>query len=69
MTKFIEGELFIYKNDNNYEIGKVKRVVDDETYFCWYHEGETAAKTHERNMNKIKNAYVIKDETLGRGEK
>ena len=36
-----EGQLVVYKNGSRYEIGKIKRVVEDGA-FVYYHEGETA---------------------------
>lgn len=60
------GELFIYRNGERYEIGKVKRPNNDGTgYFCWYHTGETAANTPIVVMHKLTNAYVIDGESLG----
>lgn len=60
------GELFVYKNGDRCEIGKVKRVCDDGA-FCYYHEGDTASKTPFDCMFKLVNAYCIKEETLGGG--
>lgn len=57
--KFKEGEYFIYRNGDTYEIGKVKRECEDGSYFCWYHTGSTAAKTPVDCMIKIKNEYVF----------
>ena len=60
------GELFIYRNGERHEIGKVKRPNNDGTgYFCWYHTGETAANTPVWSMHKLANAYVIDGESLG----
>ena len=59
MTEFVPGELFVYTRDGDcghMELGQVKRKVDDETYACWYHKGDTAARTPVRCMRKLANA-------------
>lgn len=43
MEQFEEGEYIIYVNGNRYEIGKIKRIVQDGA-FVWYNSGDTAAK-------------------------
>lgn len=63
-TKFHEGELIIYQNGSRFEIGKIKRIVDDGA-FVYYHEGDTAAKTPFDCMRKIINAFTIKQTSLG----
>ncbi|MFA6620621.1 MAG: hypothetical protein WCS90_05795 [Bacilli bacterium] len=67
MPKFEVGEAIIYKNGDSYEIGIVKRVCDkkdgeEQDYFVYYHVGDTAARTPENCMNKIRNscAYEIR---------
>lgn len=63
---FEPGELFVYVNGSNYELGKVKRPNGrGDGYFCWYHEGTTAANTPVECMHKLQNAYVIASEGLG----
>lgn len=64
MTNFNEGDYIIYQNGDRYEIGKIKRIVDDGA-FVWYHEGETVAKTPFERMHKIANEYVIGETSLG----
>jgi len=64
MKDFNEGEYIIYQNGDRYEIGKIKRIVDDGA-FVWYHSGETAAKTPFERMHKIVNEYVIGETSLG----
>ena len=54
MKDFNEGDYIIYQNGDRYEIGKIKRIVDDGA-FVWYHDGETAAKTPFERMHKISN--------------
>lgn len=59
MMGFEPGELFVYTRDGDckhMELGQVKRKVDDDTYACWYSTGDTAARTHVRNMRKLANA-------------
>ena len=64
--RFKRGELFVYANGERFEIGKVKSPnAKGDGYFCWYHEGSTAANTPARCMHKLANAYVIKNENLG----
>lgn len=63
---FEPGELFIYRNGDKYELGKVKRKDSrGEGYFCWYHRGDTAAHTPVDCMHKLVNAYCIDKESLG----
>lgn len=64
MKDFKEGEYIIYQNGDRYEIGKIKRIVDDGA-FVWYHSGETAANTPFEQMHKIVNEYVIGETSLG----
>ena len=64
MENFNEGDYIIYQNGDRYEIGKIKRIVDDGA-FVWYHDGETAAKTPFERMHKIANEYVIGETSLG----
>ncbi len=66
-TEYHEGELILYQNGTHFEIGKIKRIVDDGA-FVYYHDGETAAKTPFDCMRKIANAYTIKKTSLGGGE-
>ncbi len=66
-TEYHEGELILYQNGTRFEIGKIKRIVDDGA-FVYYHDGETAAKTPFDCMRKIANAYTIKETSLGGGE-
>jgi hypothetical protein len=65
MKEFKEGELFIYKNGDRCEIGIVKRPNNtNDGYFCYYHEGDTAANTPVENMFKLVNSYVIKKTSI-----
>lgn len=66
-TEYHEGELILYQNGTRFEIGKIKRIVDDGA-FVYYHDGETAAKTPFDCMRKITNAYTIKATSLGGGK-
>lgn len=62
---FKPGEPFIYKNGSSYEIGIVKRLCEkhdpdeEQDYFCYYHSGDTAARTMTRSMHKLRNAYAF----------
>lgn len=62
--KFRVGQLIIYRNGDNYEIGKIKRIVKDGA-FVWYSSGETAAKTPFDLMHPLVNEYVIGETNLG----
>ena len=61
---FKVGDLIIYQNGDRFEIGKIKRMVDDGA-FVWYSTGETAAKTPFDVMHKLLNSYVITETELG----
>lgn len=61
---FNEGEYIIYVNGDRYEIGKIKRIVNDGA-FVWYSSGETAAKTPFDCMHKLVNGYLIGETNLG----
>lgn len=61
---FKEGEYIIYVNGDRYEIGKIKRIVNDGA-FVWYSSGETAAKTPFDCMHKLVNGYLIGETNLG----
>lgn len=61
---FRDGEYIIYVNVDRYEIGKIKRIVNDGA-FVWYSSGETAAKTPFDCMHKLENGYVIGETSLG----
>lgn len=63
-TEYHEGEFILYQNGNRFEIGEIKRIVDDGA-FVYYSEGETAAKTPFDCMRKITNAHTIKSTSLG----
>lgn len=64
--EFEVGELFIYKNGEKCELGKVKRKhYNGKDYFCWYHTGCTVALTPVDHMFKLVNAYCIEKELLG----
>ena len=44
LKKFCTGQLIVYRNGDNFEIGKIKRLTEDGA-FVYYSAGETAAKT------------------------
>lgn len=62
--KFEVGEYIVYVNGDRYEIGKIKRIVDDGA-FVWYHSGDTASKTPFSCMHKLENGYCIGETSLG----
>lgn len=59
MGRFKVGDIVIYRNGNSYELGEIKRVLGDGTYFVYYHMGETGALTKTRDLHRIKNAYAF----------
>ena len=56
---FYPGELFVYTNDDSWQLGVVKSQRDDYTYFCYYHPGDTASATPVTHMHKLENAYYL----------
>lgn len=67
METFEEGEIFVYVNGDRFELGKVKRPNNTgDGYFCWYHEGQTAANTPVDCMHKLINRYIIRDDGFGK---
>lgn len=61
MTEFKEGQLVLYKGVNGFEIGKIKRIRNDDKAFVWYHSGDTAALTDFDLLQPIINDYCIQD--------
>lgn len=61
MTEFKEGQLVLYKGVNGYEIGKIKRIRNDNKAFVWYHSGDTAALTDLDLLQPIINDYCIEE--------
>lgn len=53
------GEPVIYQNGNKFELGIVKTICGNDEYFINYHTGDTAARTHARNLHKISNNYAF----------
>ena len=64
MNEFREGDYVIYVCGDRYQIGLIKRVVDDGA-FVWYYEGDAASKTPFAMMHKLDNAYLIGETNLG----
>ena len=64
MADYKAGQYVIYRNGDSYEIGKIKRVVDDGA-FVYYSSGDTAANTPFDCMHPIVNEYVIDKTSLG----
>ena len=65
---FKPGELFVYTNDDRWELGKVKRVREDGKYACWYSVGDTVAVTPPDHMHKLENARYSRAECLSVGD-
>lgn len=61
MTEFKEGQLVLYKGINGYEIGKIKRIKNENQAYVWYHSGDTAALTDFDLLQPIINDYCIQD--------
>lgn len=57
--QYSEGEPVIYQCGNRFELGIVRSVCGGDEYFVNYHTGETAARTHARNLHKITNGYAF----------
>lgn len=64
MDEFKVGDLIVYVNGDSYQIGKIKRVLDNGC-FVYYHSGETAAKTPFKCMHKLINARDVLKTDLG----
>lgn len=58
-SKFKEGQVVLYQNGTNFELGIVKEVVTPRIYRVWYHIGDTSALTDESNLHELKNAYAF----------
>lgn len=58
--KYKVGEPVIYQNGDVFELGIVKKDCGNDEYFINYHSGDTAARTHARNLHKITNRYAFK---------
>lgn len=57
------GEIILYQNGDIFKLGQIKRLAPNpNTYFVWYHEGDTAACTPACHMHKIANLYAFKVE-------
>lgn len=59
--RFKEGQLVIYKGSNGFEIGKVKKIIDNKSAWVWYHGGDTAALTDLSLINPLINDYCVED--------
>ena len=53
------GEAVLYQNGDRFELGIVKRVCGDNSYFVNYGKGDTAARTHAYHLHKIANSYAF----------
>lgn len=59
MNKYKVGDLVLYQNGDRFELGIIKKKRDEESFWVWYHTGDTAALTHIRNLHKIINEYAF----------
>lgn len=59
--EFEKGQLVIYKGSNGYEIGKIKKIKDNNSAWVWYHSGDTAALTDFDLIEPLVNDYCISD--------
>ena len=57
--KFEVGEIIIYQNGDNFELGEIKKVCDNGDYFIYYYTGDTSARTPKENIHKIKNLFAF----------
>lgn len=58
---FQKGQLVIYKGSNGYELGKIKKIKDNNSAWVWYHSGDTAALTDFDLIEPLVNDYCISD--------
>lgn len=58
---FQKGQLVIYKGSNGYELGKIKKIKDNNSAWVWYHSGDTAALTDFDLIKPLINDYCISD--------
>lgn len=58
---FQKGQLVIYKGSNGYEIGKIKKIKDNNSAWIWYNSGDTAALTDFDLIEPLTNDYCISD--------
>lgn len=57
--EYKEGEPVIYQCGDRFELGIIRTVCGNDEYFVNYHTGDTAARTHARNLHKIQNGYAF----------
>ena len=58
---FQKGQIVIYKGSNGYELGKIKKIKDNNSAWVWYHSGDTAALTDFDLIKPLINDYCISD--------
>ena len=59
--KYTEGQLVIYEGAKGYEIGKIKKIKDNNSAWIWYHSGDTAALTDFSLIRPLLNDYCAED--------
>jgi hypothetical protein len=53
------NDIIIYQNGDNFELGIIKEVLENNKYRIWYHTGDTTAVTDINNIHPIMNAYAF----------
>lgn len=53
------NDIIIYRNGDNFELGIIKEVLENNKYRIWYHTGDTTAVTDINNIYPIMNAYAF----------
>ena len=53
------NDIIIYQNGDNFELGIIKEVLNDNKFRIWYHTGDTTAVTDIHNIHPIMNAYAF----------
>ncbi len=64
-TKFVSGELVIYKFGSRVELGKIKSVKGAYA-FVYFSEGDTAARCDVNDLYHLHNAYMIRETGFGK---
>lgn len=59
--EFKEGQLIIHKRSNGYEIGKIKKIINDKRAWIWYTLEDAAELTNLDSISPILNNYCIAD--------
>lgn len=61
-TNFKEGDLIVYIKPDGCEIGKIKRIREDDHHgFVWFHSGDTASLVNLDFVFPVLNDYCIEE--------